>query len=462
MTKHFKFKSAVNHSYWLDTVPQRAPFPTLKADISADIAIIGGGFVGLWSALNARERFPDAKIVILEGDQCGAAASGRNGGFCAPSISHGISNAKARWPEEAESLVRLGRENLDGLEADLNNYGIDAEFERKGKLNLAAKPWQVDSLRAMQQSYREFGVEAQYLDPSDLTGFLNSPAYLAGLFEPNYATVNPMKIVEGLCSVTAKSGTEIYENSRVNDLKNQANSILLTTDNGSVIAKKVIVGTNAAVPIIRQLKSKVIPIFDYTLVTEPLSQSELESIGWEQRYGIADAGNQFHYSRKTADNRILWGGYDAIYHYGSNQSKKLYNRDESFARLEEHFFDVFPSLADIGFSHAWGGVIDTSARTTFFSGTLYDGKVAYASGFTGQGVSASRFAALTMLDHLENKKTESSQLRMHNAYAVPFPPEPIRYMGVKWAQHDLAKEDLTGKRSLLLKTLDQLGIGFNS
>lgn len=448
--------------YWLETVAERSDFPQLVTDKVCDIAIIGGGFTGLWAALKAREAFPDSSIVVLEADHCGRGASGRNGGFCAPSISHGVSNAVTRWPNEAETLVRLGRHNLDELAADLDAYGIDAEFEREGKLNVAETPWQKEGLKAMLATYKRFGIDAYYLEGEDLDTRFNSPKYIAGLFEQNYALVNPIKLIDGLCRECLKRGVDIHESTSVTRLLEEKEGLRLITSKGSVQAKKVMMATNASIPILKRLRASIVPIFDYTLMTNPLTEDQLKAIGWEGRYGIADSGNQFHYFRKTSDNRILWGGYDAIYHYGSRRDKALHYRPESFSRLESNFNEAFPALSGVGFSHAWGGIIDTSARTTFFTGTAYSGRLAYAMGFTGQGVSASRFAALTMLDLLSGEATERTQLRMPSSWAVPFPPEPFRYMAIRKAQADLAHEDKTGRRSLLLRSLDYFGIGFDS
>nr|WP_309502481.1 FAD-dependent oxidoreductase [uncultured Roseovarius sp.] len=462
MMQTHRYAEATPRPYWAETVAAPVAPPVLEGDISCDLAIIGGGFTGLWSALKATERFAGARIALLEGETLGNAASGRNGGFCAPSISHGVSNAVARWPGEADTLVRLGRENLGAFEADLTEYAIDGGFERRGKLNVAATPWQVDGLRAMQASYARFGIETELLEGAALDARLNSPRYTAGLFEPNYALVNPAKLVNGLARAAMARGVEIYQDSRVTALRSDGVGVRLTTAQGTVRAKQVILATNAAVPLLWRLRPAIIPIWDYTLLSAPLTDDQMAAIGWQGRYGIADSGNQFHYFRKTDDNRILWGGYDAIYHYGGRRDAHLHDRAASYARLEQNFFDVFPALEGIGFTHRWGGIIDTSARLTAFVGTALRGRVAYAMGFTGQGVSASRFAGLTMLDLLEGKTTERTRLKMLSSPAVPFPPEPIRSWVVKWAQADLAREDLTGRRSLLLRTMDRIGIGFGS
>lgn len=447
---------------WQETPPHTRAAPRLTRDVLCDIAIVGGGFVGLWTALMARQRWPDATIVVLEAGRCGGEASGRNGGFCAPSISHGVSNALKRWPKEAEQLVRLGRENLVAFEQDLQRYGLDVAFERSGKLNVASQPWQVDGLKSMQHNYQRFGIDCEFLQGEALKSRLDSPAYVAGVFEPNYALLNPVKMVSELRRVCLEQGVQLFENSPVTGLRQDGIHQLLETGLGTVRAAKVALGTNIAPPLLGSLKSKVIPIYDYALATQPLDDAQLRAIGWVGRYGIADSGNQFHYLRKTEDNRILWGGYDAIYHFGSRRDEALTQRPESFVTLAQQFQSAFPALADVTFSHAWGGIIDTSARTTMFCGTSLDGRVAYAQGFTGQGVSASRFAALTMLDLLEGQSTERTQLAMTSTAPFPFPPEPLRYIGVSLAQRSLAREDRSGHRDWLLKGFDALGIGFDS
>ena len=215
-------------------------------------------------------------------------------------------------------------------------------------------------------------------------------------------------------------------------------------------------------PLLRRLRASVIPIFDYAIMTRPLTGDELAAIGWGGRHALADSGNQFHYMRKSADNRILWGGYDAIYHFGSRRDPALFDRPATYNKLARNFARALPVLAHVEFTHAWGGIIDTSARTTFFAGLAARGKLAYAMGFTGQGVSASRFAALTMLDLLDGADPERTRLAMARRRPFPFPPEPLRWLGVRLAQIGLAREDRDGRRSHFNRLLDALGVGFDS
>ena len=197
--------------------------------------------------------------------------------------------------------------------------------------------------------------------------------------------------------------------------------------------------------------------------TEPLSADQLASIGWSGREGISDTTNQFHYYRLTADNRILWGGYDAIYHFGSKIDPSLDQRDETHQVLAEHFFETFPQLEGLSFSHRWGGVIDTCTRFSVTFGTSFDGRVAYAVGYTGLGVGATRFGARVCLDLLFHPDSELLSLRMVKRKAIPFPPEPVRWAGIELTRKALAKADANeGRRGPWLRLLDSLGLGFDS
>ena len=190
----------------------------------------------------------------------------------------------------------------------------------------------------------------------------------------------------------------------------------------------------------------MVPVYDYVLVTEPLTDEQWASLGWSGREGISDAGNQFHYYRPTADGRILWGGYDAIYHSGNGFGPQYDHHRESYERLAEHFLQTFPQLRGIRFSHAWGGAIDTCSRFSAFWGTAHDGRVGYVAGYTGLGVGASRFGAATMLDLLDGRTTERTELEMVRTKPLPFPPEPVRSWGIGLTTSALQKADVNGGR----------------
>jgi len=255
----------------------------------------------------------------------------------------------------------------------------------------------------------------------------------------------------------------LFERTPIDSITGRDSHVVAASRRGAVRADRVALATNAYPPLLRRLKHYVVPVYDYVLVTEPLTDAQWSLIGWSGREGVSDTGNQFHYYRTTEDGRILWGGYDAIYHSGNGFGPQHDHSRESYERLAEHFLQTFPQLRGIGFSHAWGGAIDTCSRFSAFWGTAHEGRVGYVAGYTGLGVGASRFGAATMLDLLDGRTTERTELEMVRTKPLPFPPEPVRSLGIRWTTSALQKADRNeGHRNLWLKTLDRLGLGFDS
>jgi len=445
--------------FWLDqpgAPPARQP---LRGDLACDLAVIGGGFTGLWAALLAKEANPGRSVVLVEGSRVGWAASGRNGGFCDASLTHGAANGRERFPAEFGTLQRLGAENLDAIEAAVGRYGIDCDFERTGSVSVATEEYQVAGLR---ESAAADGVT--FLDAEAMQAEVNSPGYLAGTWDKaGTAMIQPARLAWGLAAACEQIGVRIAERTPASGLASDADGVTVRTRHGVLRARRVALATSAFPSLVRRLRPYIVPVYDYVLVTEPLSLAQLGSIGWRNRQGIADSGNQFHYYRLTADNRILWGGYDAIYHFGREVRRAYDQRPATFARLAGHLYATFPQLDGIGFSHRWGGAIDTCSRFCAFFGTARRGRVAYALGYTGLGVGASRFGARVMLDLLSGAPTELTQLEMVRGKPVPFPPEPLAYLGVQATRWSLAQADRrAGHRNLWLRALDAAGLGFDS
>jgi glycine/D-amino acid oxidase-like deaminating enzyme len=254
----------------------------------------------------------------------------------------------------------------------------------------------------------------------------------------------------------------VHEHTRVEALERDGAGLRLRTGTGELRAPKAVLATSAFPPLLRRLRSYVVPVYDYALVTEPLSSEQRAALGWAGRHGISDAGNQFHYYRLTADDRVLWGGYDAVYHWRNGLRDELDQRPETFQMLARQFLATFPQLEGVRFSHAWGGVIDTCSRFSAFFGTAFGGRVAYAAGYTGLGVAATRFGARVVLDLLDGAATERTELTMVRSKPLPFPPEPLRSAGINLTRWSLARADRTGRRNPWLRTLDRLGMGFDS
>jgi glycine/D-amino acid oxidase-like deaminating enzyme len=450
--------------YWLDQPGAPESLPRLTGDITADLAVVGGGFSGLWTALMAKERDPARDVVLLEGRRIGWAASGRNGGFCSASITHGLANGMERWPEEIATLVRLGRENLDEIEDSLRRHGIECSFERTGEMNVATEEWQLDGLDQAAATAATLGLRLDRLDREQVRGEVSSPTYLGGLWDKEGAAmIDPARMAWGLRDACLRLGVRIFERTPARALRDEGELLGLDTPHGTVRARQVALGTGVFPPLLRRLRHFLVPVYDYALMTEPLSDARLAAIGWRNRQGIGDSANQFHYYRLTDDNRILWGGYDAVYHNGGLIREEYDQRDATFETLAKHFFTTFPQLAGLRFSHRWGGVIDTCSRFSAFFGTAYGSRLAYAVGYTGLGVGATRFGANVMLDLLGGHPTERIELRMVRGTPAPFPPEPLRSGVIQLTRWSIARADAhQGRRNLWLRTLDGLGLGFDS
>ncbi|WP_021594757.1 MULTISPECIES: NAD(P)/FAD-dependent oxidoreductase [Actinomadura] len=468
---------AAPEPFWLQDPGRPDAGPALTGAQACDLAVVGGGYSGLWTALLAKERDPSLDVVVLEGGRIGAAASGRNGGFCAASLTHGLENGLGRWPDDMHTLERLGWDNLRAIAGTLTRYGIDAEWEPSGEMSVATEEWQVPALEEAAEKAYEHGWEPILLGPEAVRAEVDSPTYLAGLWDRDaVAMVHPAKLAWGLADACRSLGVRVYEHTRVTRLRSDARRLTLTCAatadgrpaRGTLTARRVALGTGAHPPVLRRLRGFVVPVYDYALVTEPLTAGQREAVGWRHRQGLGDSANRFHYYRLTADDRILWGGYDAVYHFGNGMRPGLERRPATYATLARNFFTTFPQLEGIRFSNAWGGVIDTCTRFCAFYGTACDGRLAYAAGYTGLGVGATRFGADVMLDLLRvglapGEETERTRLRMVRSRPVPFPPEPLRYGVIELTRREIARADRNaGRRGLWLRTLDRMGLGFDS
>ena len=449
--------------FWLDDPAAPQPLAPVDGALSTDLVVVGGGYLGLWTALLAKERDPARDVVVLEADVCGGAASGRNGGFCEASLTHGFGNGMARWPEELPTLLALGRENLAGLARTVAEQGIDCDYHDAGSLAVATEPHQVDGLREEYAAMRELGLPVTWLEREDLRGRIDSPRFLAGLHDPDSAILEPARLAWGLREACLRAGVRIHEGTQADRLARLGAGVMVHTEGGPVAARQVVLATNAFPPLLRRLRLMTVPVYDYALMSEPLTPEQRASIGWAGREGLSDCGNQFVYSRTTRDGRILWGGYDAIYHFANGIRPSYDQRRETFEVLAQRFFATFPQLDGLRFSHAWGGVIDTCTRFTAFYGTAMSGRVGYALGFTGLGVAATRFAADVVLDLLAGVDGPRTRLEMVRTKPLPFPPEPARWAGIEVTRRSLARADANGgHENLWLRTLDRLGLGFDS
>jgi glycine/D-amino acid oxidase-like deaminating enzyme len=445
-------------SFWLDRTPGDR-HPALSADVACDVLVVGGGYTGLWTALKAKRRNPGARVVVLEARTNGWAASGRNGGFVEASLTHGETNGRTRFATDYDALDADGLENLDLMEASVLGFARNADWERTGVLGVATEPHQVPWLQEDVD-----GERAVFLDAEAMRREVASPTYLGGVLRPrDAALVDPARLVDALAHACASEGVELFEHSPVLGIERGAAGVVATTERAKVVAERLVLATNAFPTLLKRLRLFTVPVYDFVLMTEPLSAADRAAIGWSGRQGIGDSANQFHYYRLTDDDRILWGGYDAIYHYGGRIRPEYEERPETFRTLAQHFFTTFPQLEHVRFAHRWAGAIDTCSRFCAFFGTAWGGRVTYALGFTGLGVGATHYAADVMLDLLEGTETRRTTNEMVRSTPLPFPPEPATWPAVQATRFALDRADhREGRRGAFLRTLDAVGLGFDS
>jgi glycine/D-amino acid oxidase-like deaminating enzyme len=470
-----RLDDASPHPFWLDR-PRPAPAAPLDGEVDADLAIVGAGFTGLWAAVQAKQERPEREVVVLEAETAGWGASGRNGGFVEASLTHGLLNGAARFGRELDALEALARENLEGMKADLARLKIDASWQEPGVLSVATAPHELGELEEEAALLRRYGWEADVLDREALRAEVASPTYLGAVWQrTGVALVDPGALADGLRRAALALGVRLYEGTPVRRATSahrgaraggarRAGAVSLTSPAGIVRAERVLIVTGAYPPLVRPIRRLVAPVYDYVLVTEPLTAEQRGAIGWARGQGLSDRGNRFHYYRLTPDGRVLFGGYEAVYRFGNRVDDRRLSRHPPVHRLlAQHLLETFPALEGIGFTHAWGGAIDTCSRFCVTFGRALGGRAVYAVGYTGLGVGASRFGARTALDLLDGADTERTRLKLVRSRPLPFPPEPARWAVIQSTRRALARADENGgRRGPWLRLLDRLGLGFDS
>ncbi|MFZ4517396.1 MAG: NAD(P)/FAD-dependent oxidoreductase [Microthrixaceae bacterium] len=454
---------------WLDNPGRPEEGEPLSGDTTADLVVVGAGFTGLWAALQAVEDRSQLDVLVIDAGEVAGEASGRNGGFVSASLTHGIQNGVERFGDDLPAIEAAARANFDGLVESVRRHEIDAGLRADGALQVADRPWQLPHLRDAAEQLTAHGEQVTWLDADALRAQVDSPTYLGGLWQhTGEALVDPARLAWGLAVACRRLGVRIAERTRLTGLERNGAGVLVRTDRGTVRCGAVVLGTNAFRSPVRAINRRVVPVFDHVLATEPLSPAQRDAIRWRGGQGISDSANQFHYYRMTEGRpgegpRIVWGGYDAIFHTGGRIRPEHYDNPATTRKLAEHFFTTFPQLEGISFTHRWGGVIDTSTRFSVGFGTALDGRVAWAAGYTGLGVGATRFGARVCLDLLYRPESELLELALVRKGLVPFPPEPLRSVGIQLTRRAIARADeRDGRRGPWLRLLDSLGLGFDS
>lgn len=450
--------------YWLARAP-REKTPPLQGRRETDVAIVGGGFTGLWTALHMKRLDPRLEVVVLEQQTVGYGASGRNAGMLAETIDHSHAHAVAHFgPDEAARLAVLGRDNVDEMLAFLSERGIECDVERTGLLLVALLPEQLPELGAARDCAHALGMtQHRLLDAVEVQAEIHCGRYQGALFNPNAAILDPVRLVLGLKREAMRDGCVLHEGTRVVGLEPAGAGVRVRTTDGEVIARRAVLATNAySHLLLPRLRHRFIPLYDYVLASEPLTEAQREVVGWRRRQGLTDVRSFFKYYRLTADDRIVWGTSEAAYYPGNRVDPGCDHSERHYRSLRESFTRHFPALADLEFPYAWGGPIDATTRFTPFFGKALGGRVLYGLGFTGHGLGTTHLAGKVLAHLALGQASDLLQLELVRRKPLPYPPEPLRSLAVRAVTRALRRVDTGARPGVLLRLLDALGIGLSS
>lgn len=421
-------------SWWLSEALQAEgnplPATALSGSVTTDVAIVGGGFTGLWTALAIKQRVPDARIVLIEATICGAGASGKNGGKVHGYWASLPGMADSIGPDAALAVARAGTKAQDGIRAFATAPGRDVWWREDGNVRVSAAPAQDDKIARYVNTAQKLGVPdtAQPLSADEVASYCRSPAFRAGLFLPEGANVQPARLARALRTAAIELGVVVHENTPMIGLET-GGSNRIQTPNGEIIARDVVLATNTALASDRDVKPYVTVFSSYALITDP-APDQLEKMGWLRNEGLADLRMFVHYFRKTVDGRVLMGsGSGPISFNGNAKAPSLTQDHSSGQRAIKGLRRLLPALSATGIAKVWGGGIDVSSDRLPFFRTRPGTRVHYASGYSGHGVNPTYIGGQCLASLVLGHKDEWASLPLCTRDLPKLPPEPFRTIG---------------------------------
>jgi glycine/D-amino acid oxidase-like deaminating enzyme len=416
-------------SFWFDSlagsgVDSLAPRAPLAGDRDVDVAIIGGGLTGLWSAYYLLQENPALRIAILEKHIAGFGASGRNGGWCSalfPASSESLERQHGRAAAIAMRATMVATVSEVGRVAE--REGIDCDFLQGGTIALALSGVQLAAARAEVTQARDFGIDL--LELRDVEHSPRASAVLGSSFDPACARLHPAKLVRGLASVLEARGVSIFEQTEVLSFRPHQ----VVTSHGVVTAESIVVATEGYGATFREDKKRTLPLYSLMIATEPLAESVWEEIGIPQGATFTDYRHLLIYGQRTADNRFAFGGRGARYHWGSSVNPAYENVPRVFSRLEKTLFEMFPQAAKAQVTHRWGGPL--GVPRDWHASASYDSRtgIARAGGYVGDGLSTTNLAGRTLAHLITGRSSELTALPWVNHRSPAWEPEPLRFIG---------------------------------
>ncbi len=444
-------------SFWLDDLVERgiddlAPRPALTADVTADVCVVGAGFTGLWTAVEVLEREPSARVVVVEQAFAGFGASGRNGGWCSALFPVSAADLTRRHgADRARGMLAALRDTVDEVGAAAARLGIDCDYARQGTHLLVRSPLADRQAADELRDAAELGVAV----PERRT----DPVLGETLFEAACAGLHPAKLVRGLARAAEQRGATVFEGSPVTSVEPGT----VRTAAGTVSADRVVIATEAWGSALAAVGRRVLPLYSLVLATEPLGEDVWARVGLARGQTVSDFRHLLVYGQRTADDRFVFGGRGARYHYGS-AIRPAYDRSAGVHRhLEEALVALFPAVAGARITHRWGGPLGVPRDWHPFVSPVADGRVVVAGGYVGDGVAAANLAGRTTADLVTDRATALTALPWVGRTPPRWEPEPLRFAGVNAVIGSLgaadAEERLTGRPSFVAAVSGRLGRG---
>lgn len=450
--------------YWL---ARRAPRDTvaLEGPQHADVVVVGAGLTGVWTALFVKSLDPSTEVMVVEQGVAAYGASGRNAGMLSETVDHSHGLAIQHFGEaEARRLAAVGERNVAEMLAFLADRRIACDYEPTGRLMAALTPGHLEEARRTVATAQRLGLTSfRELDREAMCAEVHSPLYLGGVGVTGGGILDPVKLVDGLRAEAERLGVRVCERSRIEAVEPAGGGIRLRSAGGSVEARRAVLATSAYThQLLPGVAHRFIPLYDYVLVSDPLTAGQREAIGWRRRQGVSDGRTFFNYYRLTADDRILWGTSEAAYYAGNRVDPSCDHSPEHYRALRASFRRHFPALTDLEFPYAWGGAICSTTRLTPFFGRAFEGRVGYGLGYTGHGLGTTRLAGRILAHMALDRPGELLDLALVRRTPFPYPPEPLRSWAVGMVTRGLRRVDEGKRPSLVLRALDRMGIGFSS
>ena len=450
-------KSIEQTCYWLSK--RKNPIvcqPLTGTANSTQVAVVGAGFTGLWTAYFLKQLDRNLDVAVFEQETVGYGASGRNAGIVGNCVDFTPELSIAHFGmREARQLAAIGRRNIDELAA----FATDCDFERTGQLHVALSESHVEACRESVHVAAELGLgDYKFLTQEEVQAEIHCPLYTGAVFLPDEGIIDPIKLVDKLKQECLDLGVRFFEKTKVTGIEGNK----VETASGTLTFDKLILATDAYSHFLfPKLLRYYIPVYEYILVSEPLSSQQLEIIGWHNRQGVTDGRTFFNYYRLTADNRILWGGTTEAVYFPPNRVEKDCDYSKVHCdELHESFVRHFPQLADLKFPFAWGGPIASTSRLTPFFGSMKKGKIIYGLGYSGHGIGSTRLGGKVLAHMALAKPNDLLNLQMVKYKPFPCPPEPLRRLSVRAVTKSLQNMDQSGRPNLLLKAMSLFGMDF--